>query len=97
MTLKNYMLDIQVFPKAVILFKETSSLSIDRKARKKCLKILVSLLADKKNGTCSRTIWRKKSRIFNRYSRHRMLLKTRIKIHNTCCIFIKRSCLVLNL
>jgi len=34
MTLKNYMRDIQVFPKAVILFKETSSLSIDRKARK---------------------------------------------------------------
>jgi hypothetical protein len=34
MTLKNYMRDIQVFPKAVILFKETSSLLIDRKARK---------------------------------------------------------------
>jgi hypothetical protein len=34
MTFKNYMRDIQVFPKAVILFNETSSLSIDRKASK---------------------------------------------------------------
>jgi adenine phosphoribosyltransferase len=48
MPLKNYIRDIQGFPKEGILFKDITPLLIDPKARNKCLEILVSTLKDKK-------------------------------------------------
>jgi adenine phosphoribosyltransferase len=48
MPLKNYIRDIQGFPKEGILFKDITPLLFDPKARNKCLKILVSTLKDKK-------------------------------------------------
>ena len=47
MPLKNYIRDIQGFPKEGILFKDITPLLIDPKARNKCLEILVSTLNDK--------------------------------------------------
>ena len=48
MPLKNYIRDIQGFPKEGILFKDITPLLIDPEARNKCLEILVSTLKDKK-------------------------------------------------
>ncbi len=48
MSLKNYIRDIQGFPKEGILFKDITPLLIDPKARKECLQILVASLKDKK-------------------------------------------------
>ncbi|MCK8142474.1 adenine phosphoribosyltransferase [Flavobacterium sp. I-SCBP12n] len=48
MSLKNYILDIQGFPKEGILFKDITPLLINADASKNCLKILVSSLKDKK-------------------------------------------------
>ena len=48
MSLRNYIRDIQGFPKEGILFKDITPLLIDPKARKECLQILVSSLKDKK-------------------------------------------------
>jgi adenine phosphoribosyltransferase len=48
MALANYIRDIQGFPKEGILFKDITPLLIDPKARKECLKILISSLKDKK-------------------------------------------------
>ncbi|MFV5687979.1 adenine phosphoribosyltransferase [Flavobacterium sp. ZT3R25] len=48
MPLKNYIRDIQGFPKEGILFKDITPLLINPEARNKCLKILVSALKDKK-------------------------------------------------
>ncbi len=47
MSLKNYIRDIQGFPKEGILFKDITPLLIDPKARKECLEILVATLKDK--------------------------------------------------
>ncbi|MBP6181641.1 adenine phosphoribosyltransferase [Flavobacterium sp.] len=48
MPIKNYIRDIQGFPKEGILFKDITPLLIDPKARNKCLEILVSTLKGKK-------------------------------------------------
>lgn len=48
MPLKNYIRDIQGFPKEGILFKDITPLLINPEARNKCLEILVSTLKDKK-------------------------------------------------
>jgi adenine phosphoribosyltransferase len=48
MCLKNYIRDIQGFPKEGIVFKDITPLLIDTKARKECLEILVSTVKDKK-------------------------------------------------
>lgn len=48
MSLKNYIRDIQGFPKEGILFKDITPLLINADASKNCLKILVSSLKDKK-------------------------------------------------
>ena len=48
MALKNYIRDIQGFPKEGILFKDITPLLIDPIARNKCLEILISSLKDKK-------------------------------------------------
>ena len=48
MTLKNYIRDIQGFPKEGIVFKDITPLLIDPNARKECLEILVSSVKDKK-------------------------------------------------
>jgi len=48
MSLKNYIRDIQGFPKEGILFKDITPLLIDPKARKECLEILIATLKDKK-------------------------------------------------
>jgi adenine phosphoribosyltransferase len=48
MDLKNYIRDIQGFPKEGIIFKDITPLLIDPKARKECLEILVSTVKDKK-------------------------------------------------
>jgi adenine phosphoribosyltransferase len=48
MALANYIRDIQGFPKEGILFKDITPLLINPKARKECLKILISSLKDKK-------------------------------------------------
>jgi adenine phosphoribosyltransferase len=48
MPLKNYIRDIQGFPKEGILFKDITPLLIDPEARNNCLEILVSTLKDKK-------------------------------------------------
>jgi adenine phosphoribosyltransferase len=48
MSLKNYIRDIQGFPKEGIVFKDITPLLIDPKARKECLEILVSSVKEKK-------------------------------------------------
>jgi adenine phosphoribosyltransferase len=48
MSLKNYIRDIQGFPKEGIVFKDITPLLIDPNATKECLEILVSTLKDKK-------------------------------------------------
>jgi adenine phosphoribosyltransferase len=48
MSLKNYIRDIQGFPKEGILFKDITPLLIDTNARKECLEILVSSVKEKK-------------------------------------------------
>ncbi|MBP4142135.1 adenine phosphoribosyltransferase [Flavobacterium sp. P4023] len=48
MSLKNYIRDIQGFPKEGILFKDITPLLINADASKNCIKILVSSLKDKK-------------------------------------------------
>jgi adenine phosphoribosyltransferase len=48
MSLKNYIRDIQGFPKEGIVFKDITPLLIDANARKACLEILVSTVKDKK-------------------------------------------------
>ncbi len=48
MSLKNYIRDIQGFPKEGILFKDITPLLINADASKNCLKTLVSSLKDKK-------------------------------------------------
>jgi adenine phosphoribosyltransferase len=48
MSLKNYIRDIQGFPKEGIVFKDITPLLIDVKARKESLEILVSSVKDKK-------------------------------------------------
>ncbi|RTZ03323.1 adenine phosphoribosyltransferase [Flavobacterium sp. RSP49] len=48
MPLKNYIRDIQGFPKEGILFKDITPLLIDPEARNKCLEILVLSLKGKK-------------------------------------------------
>ena len=48
MSLKNYVRDIQGFPKEGILFKDITPLLIDVNARKECLEILLSTVKDKK-------------------------------------------------
>jgi adenine phosphoribosyltransferase len=48
MPLKNYIRDIQGFPKEGILFKDITPLLINPQARNKCLELLVSTLKDKK-------------------------------------------------
>jgi adenine phosphoribosyltransferase len=48
MSLKNYVRDIQGFPKEGIVFKDITPLLIDANARKECLEILVSAVKDKK-------------------------------------------------
>ena len=48
MPLKNYIRDIQGFPKEGILFKDITPLLIAPKARNKCLNILLSGLKDRK-------------------------------------------------
>ena len=48
MDLRKYIRDIQGFPKEGIVFKDITPLLIDPKARKECLKILVSTVKDKK-------------------------------------------------
>jgi adenine phosphoribosyltransferase len=47
MSLKNYIRDIQGFPKEGILFKDITPLLIDPKGRNECLKILVDSLKGK--------------------------------------------------
>jgi adenine phosphoribosyltransferase len=47
MSLKNYIRDIQGFPKVGILFKDITPLLIDPKGRNECLKILVDSLKGK--------------------------------------------------
>jgi adenine phosphoribosyltransferase len=48
MSLKNYIRDIQGFPKEGIVFKDITPLLIDPNARKECLGILVSTVKNKK-------------------------------------------------
>jgi adenine phosphoribosyltransferase len=48
MSLKNYIRDIQGFPKEGIVFKDITPLLIDPNARKECLEILVSTVKNKK-------------------------------------------------
>lgn len=48
MCLKNYIRDIQDFPKEGIAFKDITPLLIDADARKKCLELLVLSVKDKK-------------------------------------------------
>src|SRR6187431_2614877 len=48
MDLRKYIRDIQGFPKEGVVFKDITPLLIDAKARKECLKILVSTVQDKK-------------------------------------------------
>ncbi|WP_264564006.1 adenine phosphoribosyltransferase [Flavobacterium sp. N3904] len=48
MNLKNYIRDIQGFPKEGIVFKDITPLLIDSNARNKCLEILVSSVKEKK-------------------------------------------------
>jgi adenine phosphoribosyltransferase len=48
MSLKNYVRDIQGFPKEGIVFKDITPLLIDANATKECLNILVSAVKDKK-------------------------------------------------
>jgi adenine phosphoribosyltransferase len=48
MSLKNYIRDIQGFPKEGIVFKDITPLLIDPNARKECLEILVSSVKGKK-------------------------------------------------
>jgi adenine phosphoribosyltransferase len=48
MSLKNYIRDIQGFPKEGIVFKDITPLLIDPKVRKECLEILVSSVKNKK-------------------------------------------------
>jgi adenine phosphoribosyltransferase len=48
MSLKNYIRDIQGFPKEGIVFKDITPLFIDPIATKECLEILVSSVKDKK-------------------------------------------------
>jgi adenine phosphoribosyltransferase len=48
MSLKDYIRDIQGFPKEGIVFKDITPLLIDPNARKECLEILVSSVKDKK-------------------------------------------------
>jgi adenine phosphoribosyltransferase len=48
MSLKNYIRDIQGFPKEGIVFKDITPLLIDPNGRKECLEILVSAVKDKK-------------------------------------------------
>ena len=48
MSLKNYIRDIQGFPKEGIVFKDITPLLIDPNARKECLEILVSTVKEKK-------------------------------------------------
>ncbi|MBW4361539.1 adenine phosphoribosyltransferase [Flavobacterium taihuense] len=48
MSLKNYIRDIQGFPKEGIVFKDITPLLIDVNARKECLEILLSTVKDKK-------------------------------------------------
>ena len=47
MPLKNYIRDIQGFPKKGILFKDITPLLMDRKARNICLEILILFLKGK--------------------------------------------------
>ena len=48
MSLKNYIRDIQGFPKEGIVFKDITPMLIDANATKECLNILVSAVKDKK-------------------------------------------------
>lgn len=48
MSFRNYIRDIQDFPKEGILFKDITPLLIDVNARKECLEILVSTVKDKR-------------------------------------------------
>jgi adenine phosphoribosyltransferase len=48
MSFKNYIRDIQDFPKEGILFKDITPLLIDVNARKECLEILVSTVKDRR-------------------------------------------------
>lgn len=48
MTLKNYIRDIQGFPKEGIVFKDITPLLMNPEVRKKCLNLLVSTLKEKK-------------------------------------------------
>jgi len=48
MSLKNYVRDIQGFPKEGIVFKDITPLLNDANARKECLEILISTVKEKK-------------------------------------------------
>ena len=48
MSFKNYIRDIQGFPKEGVVFKDITPLLNDPKARKECLEILVSTVKDKR-------------------------------------------------
>ena len=48
MLVKNYIRDIQGFPKELIFFRDITPLLIDPKARNKCLEIWLSSLKNKK-------------------------------------------------